>query len=193
MMPLNIIGYIFKFLLCIVVFLIGGAFVKILLDLIRGKSKTNILKEKDIKDSDLKILEIELSRIKGYHKIFRTNKFLVYINEYHIDLILLCNYYGMLTGNENDEYWQFNSDLEKSTIVNPIYELEKIKENLIKKTGINKIRMYILLGSNTRLNVKISKINVIRRNNAYFTLSKRNEKKKYTQNEVDLMYKKIKM
>lgn len=193
MISLNIIGYIFKFLLCVFIFLIGGAFVKILLDLIRGKSKTNILKEKDIKDSDLKILEIELSRIKGYHKIFRTNKFLVYINEYHIDLILLCNYYGMLTGNENDEYWQFNSDLEKSTIVNPIYELEKIKENLIKKTGINKIRMYILLGSNTRLNVKISKINVIRRNNAFFTLSKRNEKKKYTQNEVDLMYKKIKM
>lgn len=192
-MSLNVIGYIFKFLLFIVIFLIGGSFIKIFLDLVRGKSKLNIFREKDIKDSDMKILEMELSRIKGHHKIFKTSKFLVYINEYHIDLILLCKYYGMLTGKETDEFWYFNSDVEKNKIINPIYELEDIKDNLIRKTGINKIRTYILLGSNTRLNVKISKTNVIRRNNAYFTLSKRNEKRKYTQNEVDSIYEKIKM
>lgn len=189
----SIVIFIFKFLLFIILFLITGAFIKIFLDVVRGRSKYQIFKKCDITGSDINILAIELSKIKGYHKIFKTNDYLVYINEYHVDLILFCDYYGMLSGSENDLYWNFNSDFEKRKIDNPKITLETLKQNLIKKTGIDKIRTYILLGSNTRLNVKISKMNIIRRNNAYFTLSKRNEKKKYTHNEIDLIYEKIKM
>ena len=127
----NIIFSIFKFLLFIIIFLIVGAFIKILLDIVKGRNKQKLFKKRDITGSNISILETEIKRIKGYHKIFKTKNYLVYINEYHIDLILYCDYYGMLSGKENDEYWVFNSDSEKRKIANPIKTLEILEQNLI--------------------------------------------------------------
>ena len=189
----DIVFGIFKLLLLIGSVLIIGAFIKIIIDIIKRKKGCVLFKKRNIIGSDIDILASQLLNMKGYKKIFKTTEYLVFINEYQIDLVFFCDYFGMLSGKENDPTWYFNSDSYKQKIENPIVVLDRIKKRLIEKIGNNNIREYILLGSNTLLNVSIIRTNVIRRNNAYYALTKRNGKKKYTIEEIDELYKKINM
>lgn len=175
----------------ITLLLIICSILRMIIDAIRGKNEHKIFKKRNIIGSDISILATELSKIKGYSKIYKTDNYLIYINEYSIDLVLFCDYYGMITGQQEDDYWFFNSDLDKQKVDNPIMLLEKMKQNLIGIIGKQKIRAYILLGSNTRLNMKVTNTEIIRRKNAYYVLSKRNEKKIYTPKQIDEMYEKI--
>lgn len=182
---------IFKFLVCIGALLLIGAIINIIKDKVRGKSKQKILKKRDISSCGTDVIALSLDKIKGYKRIITNKNYIIRINEYSIDAILICDYYGILSGEEVSEKWNFKSDKEEIMVENPIIEFEKYINNIENKIGNYEIKKYILLGGNTFLNIQFKNIEVLRSNNIYYELSTKMEAKKYTEEEIDNIYQKI--
>lgn len=184
---------IFKLLSCIFIIFLVGAIINIIVDKIRGVSNQQILRKRNISNSDIEILLIALNKIKGYKKIFIYNKYVIRITEYGIDAILVCDYYGILYGFESSSNWKFKNDSKYDKINNPLIEFQKYLETMQTKIDGHDINKYILLGGNTILNISFKKIEVLRRNNIFYKLSTKRIGKKYTTQEVDKIYQKINM
>lgn len=184
---------IFKFLSCIFVIFLIGAIINIIIDKIRGVSNQSILKKRNISNNDIEVLIMTLNKIKGYKKFFIYNKYVIRITEYGIDAILVCDYYGLLYGQESSIKWEFKNGSIYDKINNPLIEFEKYLEVIQNKIGGCDINRYILLGGNTILNIPLKKIEVLRTNNIFYRLSTKRTGKKYTIQEVNKIYKKINM
>lgn len=183
----------FKFFVCIGVVLLIGAIINIIKDKVKGKAKQKILMKRDISNCDIDVLILTLKKIKGYNKIIVNNKYIMRITEYNIDVILVCDYYGILYGNEEDLTWNFKSDQKNEVITNPTIEFKKYIEEIKEKIGNYQIREYILLGGNTISNIQFKEIEVVRRSNILYVLSEKKYGKKYTKEEIDSLYNKLVM
>lgn len=184
---------VFKFLLCIGFVFLIGAIINIIIDKKKGLSNQNLLKKRDISKSDIDTLIISLDNLKGYKKVFTHNNYLIVITEYAINAVLVCDYYGILLGNESDRVWNLKNGKVNSEIENPLIKYYKYLSDIEEKLSDINIKRYILLGGNSLLRIPIKNIKVIRRNNIFYTLSIRKDGKIYTPEEVDEIYKKINM
>lgn len=184
---------VFKFLLCIGFIFLIGAIINIIIDKKKGLSNQNLLKKRDISKSDINTLIINLDKLKGYKKIFTHDKYLIVITEYAINAVLVCDYYGILSGNECDSMWNLNNGKINNKIANPLVDFYKYLSDIENKLNNINIKKYILLGGNSLLRIPIKNIKVIRRNNIFYTLSTRKDGKIYTIEEIDKIYKKFNM
>lgn len=184
---------LFQFFSCIFIIFLIGTIINIVVDKIKGVSNQHILTKRNISNSDIEVLIMTLNIIKGYNKIVIHNKYVIRITEYGIDAILVCDYYGILYGQESSMNWKFKNEDIHDQISNPLIEFKKYIETIQNKIDGCDINRYILLGGNTILNISLRKIEVLRRNNIFYILSTKKTKKKYTIQEVDEIYEKINM
>lgn len=186
----NVVLPMFQVFICIGFLFLIGAFINIIKDKIKGNANQKIFQKRDIKNAGMDTFLISLKEIKGYSKILVYKNYIIRIHEYGIDAIIICDFYGILTGLEEDITWNFKNNDSRQVIANPLIEFKKYIDLIENKLNIKDINRYILLGSNTILNNSFKNVKVIRTNEARYVLATKGLKK-YTKEQVDEFYKKI--
>ena len=124
-----------------------------------------------------------------------TNTKIIYKNEYDCDLIVInsrgiyvISYIqenGLISGRKTDKYLSIN----KTTLKNPFYNLEKIKKSIEKKTGEVVTKM-VVLDKDVLLSVKDDSTIITYFSQARDELEYRNNTK-YNNREIEKIVKKI--
>ncbi|HPF83562.1 MAG TPA: hypothetical protein PLV83_05335 [Bacilli bacterium] len=189
----SVIIPIFKFLVLIGILFLIGAIINIIIDKIRGKSNQHIFRKRNIDNSNEDTLALLFNKVNGYKRIIKYDDIILFINEYGIKAILICDIYGILSGNENDKSWQLKANNRDTLITNPIIGFRDKLTKISSKIGNEEITEYILLGGHCFLNIEFKSINLVRTNKIFYTLSKKDGNKKYSVDEIDNIYEKLKM
>lgn len=133
------------------------------------------------RDTDHSALDKTLSKLsdKEYTVLHDSSKWYLIVSVYGIFVLNVMTYTGWITGNENSKQWTVTGK-ESLQFDNPLFENEKVIENIKKLLKERYVPMYslVVFPDNTRLHVEAFDASVIQ------CRSLQNEIQRYSANAV---------
>lgn len=150
-------------------------------ELIKGV-KVKHYKKEEMMNSKFDLIYNRLDSVNNYHRIKKIDEnMLVFINEYTINIIMTYDYDGNII--IKNDVCILKEGLKDIIIKNPYKEFRNKEKNL--NLPNNECNKYLLLKEFCILTKIDPEIEIIRTNNLFFKLNKKEISKKYTKEQID--------